>query len=103
MTSLLCETRPAEAATGATRDPGGRHILLVEGIEREPTAEALLRVLGTLAVQQVQLIEVRFTTTAGGFAARLEIEPLSLQRAEHLAWRLRQMPSVTAVSLGWRR
>ena len=102
MTPLLCETRPADPVTAVATDPGGRHILLVEGIEREPTADALLRVLGTLAVQQVQLIEVRFTTTGGGFAARLEIEVLSSQRAEHLARRLRQLASVTAVSLGWR-
>ncbi len=102
MTSLLCETRPAEPAARVANDPGGRHILLVEGIERDPPADALLRVLGTLAVQQVQLIEVGFTTTGGGYAARLEIERLSLQRAEHLAQRLRQIPSVTAVSLGWR-
>ena len=102
MTSLPCETRPADLAGGVADDPAGRHILLVEGVEREPTADALLRVLGTLAVQQVQLIEVRFTTTGGGFAARLEIERMSLQRVEHLARRLRQLPAVTAVSLGWR-
>ncbi len=102
MTSLLCETRQADPAPGVTIGPGGRHILLVEGTQQDPTAEALLRVLGTLAVQQVRLIEARFTTTRGGFTARLEIERLSLQRAEHLARRLGQTPSVTAVSLGWR-
>jgi len=102
MTSLSCETRPAELAPGATDDPGCRHILLVEGIEREPTAETLLRVLGTLAVQQGHLIEVRFSRTDACFAARLEIEGLGFQRMEHLARRVRQVPSVTAVSLGWR-
>ncbi len=102
MTSLPCETRPADLAGGVTDDPAGRHILLIEGIERELLADPLLRVLGTMAVQQVQLVEVRFTRTGGGFCAQLEIELLSLQRAEHLARRLRQIPSITAVSLGWR-
>ena len=102
MTTLLCETRQPDPAAGAANATGGRHILLVEGIEREPTADALLRALGTLAVQQVQLIEVRFARTGNSFAVRLEIERLRLQRAEHLAERLRQIPSVTAVSLGWR-
>ncbi len=101
MTSLLCETRQADRPTGVTSDPGGRHILLVEGIEREPKADALLRVLGTLAVQQGRLIEVRFARTDGGFNVRLEIEGLDLQHTEHLARRLRQIPAVTGVSLGW--
>ncbi len=102
MTCLPGETRPADLARGVTGDPGGRHILLVEGNERELLADPLLRVLGILAVQQVRLVDVRFTRSGGAFSARLEIEPLSLQRAEHLAQRLRQIPSITAVSLGWR-
>jgi hypothetical protein len=79
--------------------PGGRHMFLIEGIG---DADALLRLLGPFAVQSSRLIEVSFTERGGRFSARLEAEGLSLERAEHVRQKLRQLPVVIAVSLGWR-
>jgi hypothetical protein len=78
---------------------GRCHLFIIEGSD---TVDALLRVLGPFAVQSARLAEVRFNVAAGRFAARVEVEGLSEDRAEHLRRRLGQLPLVAGVSLGWR-
>lgn len=76
-----------------------RHLFVVEG---QDAADALLRVLGVVAVQQARLAGATFDVAAGRMVARMEVEGLSQDRAEHLRHRLAQLPAVTGVSLGWR-
>ncbi len=78
---------------------GRRHLFLIEGLD---AADALLRVLGPIAVQSGRLAEVSVSVVEGRITVRLEVEGLSADRAEHLRRRLGQLPLVTGVSLGWR-
>ncbi len=78
---------------------GRPHLFLIEGLD---AMDALLRVLGPFAVQSGRLAEVSFSAAEGRITARLEVEGLSPDRAEHLRRRLGQLPLVTGVSLGWR-
>lgn len=96
MASLSTSLATIEAAPAA---PGGRHMFLIEGIG---DADALLRLLGPFAVQSSRVLEVSFTERLGRFTARLEVEGLSLERADHVRRKLAQLPVVSGVSLGWR-
>ncbi len=84
--------RPAEPGAG------GRYLFLVDGID---SGDALLRVLGMVSVQQAGLMQVSFSCSHNEFSAKLEIEGLGVQRAEHLKRRLAQLPFVRSVSHGW--
>ena len=75
----------------------GRCIFLIEGLD---PGDALLRVLGVACVQQAVVTSIRFDRRGPSFEARLEIEDLGVQRAEHLSKRLAQLPVVTGVSFG---
>ena len=74
-----------------------RWLFLIEGIDG---GDALLRVLGAVSVQQARVRALDFDGADGRFRARLEIEGLDAQRAEHLHHRLAQLPVALAVSVG---
>jgi hypothetical protein len=88
---------PAQADAAAT--PGRCYLFLIEG--REAT-DALMRVLGPFAVQSAGLTRVTFGMAEGRFAARIEVEGLSQDRADYLSRRLTQIPLIASVSFGWR-
>lgn len=77
-----------------------RRLFLIEGVAE---CDALARLLAPFAVQQARLAEVQYNESESRFSVRLEVEGLSLQRAETLGARLRQFPIVGSVSLGWRQ
>jgi hypothetical protein len=81
------------------KQAGRRHLFVVEGLD---AADALVRVLGVVAVQQARLAGAAFDVVDGRMVARMEVEGLTQNRAEHLRYRLMQLPLVTGVSLGWR-
>ncbi|MDR3510587.1 MAG: hypothetical protein P4L73_03055 [Caulobacteraceae bacterium] len=64
--------------------------------------DALLKVLSVFAVQQVALATVDFAAAADGGQVRIEARRLSAERAQHLSERLRSVPVVRGVSVGWR-
>jgi hypothetical protein len=78
-------------------EPHGRYRFLIEG--RDP-GDALLRVLGVVAMQQAEVAAVEFRRTGPGFVAKLQLFGLDPQRAEHLSQRLAQLPVVLSVSFG---
>lgn len=79
---------------------GDRYVLLIEGLD---AADALLRVLGVVSVQQARVTELSFDCAEGRFRTRLEIEGVEAQRAQHLRHRLAQLPLVKDVSCRRRR
>ncbi len=92
MTSCL-QLKPPDPDADA-----GRYLLLIEGVD---PGDALLRVLGLIAVQQARVTALTFDRRGHGFRAKLEVENLGVQRAEHLSRRLAQLPVVESVSFGW--
>ena len=75
-----------------------RYVLLIEGVD---PGDALLRVLGLVSVQQARVTALTFDRRAHRFHAKLEVEGLGVQRAEHLSRRLAQLPVVESVAFGW--
>jgi len=75
-----------------------RRLFLIETAE-EP--DALLRVLSLCAAHQVSLASVDFTDGPGGGKVRIETR-LGDEEAVRLGVQLRSIPSVRAVSVGWR-
>jgi acetolactate synthase small subunit len=74
------------------------HVFLIEAVD-EP--DALLRVLGPLAVRQVHINGLEMRRIGAGLTLRIEVAGLADGDAEHLTRRLRGLPVVIAVSLGW--
>ncbi len=64
--------------------------------------DVLLRVLAPFAVQGSPIVAAELTACAGQAAIRIEVAGMEMGRAEHLADRLRSIPAVTSVGLGWR-
>lgn len=64
--------------------------------------DILLRVLAPFAVQGSPIVAAELTARAGQAAIRIEVAGMAMERAEHLAERLRAIPAVTSVGLGWR-
>ena len=75
---------------------GDHHLFRVEGIDAR---DALLRVLGIVAVQQAQVTALDFDRSGRRFQVRLEVQGLGARRAEHLRHRLAQLPIVDDVSV----
>ena len=84
---------------GRTRANDGRVIFLVEVLG---VTDALARVLCSFAVLQAELAFVELRRTDRGASIRLEVEGLDVHRAQLLARRLEQAPTVLSVGLGWR-
>ncbi len=76
---------------------GDRWLFIIEGVD---PGDALLRLLGIVAVQQARVRKLDFSGAGGRFQARLEVEGLAAKRAEHLRHRLAQLPIALAVSVG---
>lgn len=64
--------------------------------------DALLRVLGPFAVQGAQILNLQAEQGADAISIRIEAAGLSLDLAAQLVERLRGMPLVTQVGVGWR-
>ena len=77
---------------------GGCWLFVLEGVD---PGDALLRVLGLVAVQQACVRALDFDGADGRFRATLEIDGLEVRRAEHLRHRLAQLPIVGAVSAAY--
>ena len=77
-----------------------RHCFVVEAAEE---FDALIRVLTPFAVQEAALASVTLDHGLHGLRIRIEADGLSSQRAETLLQRLRGMPVVLGVAIGWRQ
>ncbi len=71
-------------------------------IEARSGADVVLRVLGPFAVQDVDILAMEAVQDLGRIAIRIEAAGLAETAAQCLADRLRAMPAVTGVGLGWR-
>ena len=100
VSALFAATAERADAVQGDEPPKRRRLFLIEGVAG---CDALARLLAPFAVQQARLTEVRYSESEGRFSVRLEVEGLSLQRAETLGDRLRQFPIVGSLSLGWRQ
>jgi hypothetical protein len=76
-----------------------RHCFVVEALEAPDT---LVRVLTPFAVQGARLASVALDALPGAVSIRIEADGLDAERAETLVRRLRSLPPVTAVAIGWR-
>ena len=77
-----------------------RHCFVVEATDE---FDALIRVLTPFAVQAAQLASVTLDHGPHGVRIRIEADGLSTRRAETLVQRLRAMPVVLGVAIGWRQ
>jgi acetolactate synthase regulatory subunit len=64
--------------------------------------DALLRVLGPFAVQGAQILSLQAERAGDAMSIRIEAGGVSLDLANQLVERLRGMPLVTQVGVGWR-
>ena len=71
-------------------------------IEARSGADVVLRVLGPFAVQDVEILAMEASLDLGRLSIRIEAAGLAEAAARCLADRLRAMPAVTGVGLGWR-
>jgi hypothetical protein len=71
-------------------------------VQAQPELDILLRVLSPFAVQGAQIVAAEMVGHGPRVAIRVEVRGLPLARAELLCERLRAMPSVLGVGLGWR-
>jgi hypothetical protein len=71
-------------------------------IEAHPHHDLLLRVLGPFAVQGVEILKVDADQNPARITIRIEAGGMAPEAASLLADRLRAMPAVTGVGLGWR-
>lgn len=85
-------------ADGASPPPGRRTFL----IEARAGRDILLRVLGPFAVQGAEILMMEAAQGAERTSIRIEAAGLGEGAAQHLVERLRAMPAVTGVGLGWR-
>ena len=77
-----------------------RHCFVVEAADE---FDAPVRVLTLFAVQEARLASVTVDHGPHGLRIRIEADGLSSQRAETLLQRLRGMPVVLGVAIGWRQ
>lgn len=82
----------------APPDEARRTFLLVV----EAGTDTLLRVLAPFAVQGARIVAAELLEQGARTTIRIEVAGLAMARAEHLAERLRAMPAVRSVGLGWR-
>jgi hypothetical protein len=75
-----------------------RHTFIIEA---DAATDLLLGILAPFAVQGAAIMATELTQGFHGISIRIEAGGLTLQRAEHLVERLRAMPLVTSVGLGW--
>jgi ACT domain-containing protein len=71
-------------------------------IEAHPHGDAVLRVLAPFAAQGANIVTVESAQTPAHTSIRIEAAGLDEGVAQHLARRLRALPVVIGVGLGWR-
>lgn len=71
-------------------------------IEARGRGDVLLRVLGLFAVQGAGILTIEAAQGPEQISIRIETGGLGEGAAQHLAARLRAMPAVAGVGLGWR-
>lgn len=71
-------------------------------IEARSGADVVLRVLGPFAAQGVEILTMEVSQDLGRISIRIEAGGLAEAAAQDLADRLRVMPAVTGLGLGWR-
>lgn len=71
-------------------------------IEAQRRGDVVLRVLGLFAVRDVEILMIEAAQGAELTSIRIETGGLAESAAQHLVERLRAMPAVTGVGLGWR-
>ena len=71
-------------------------------VEADAAPDALLRVLGPFAVAGAQVTAIELTEQETRHALRIEAKGLTAGGAEHLGAKLRALPIVRSVGLGWR-
>jgi hypothetical protein len=71
-------------------------------VRTRPTEDALLRVLGPFAAQGAQILNLQAEQTGEAMSIRIEAGGVSLDLAALLVERLRGMPIVSQVGVGWR-
>lgn len=71
-------------------------------VEAEPEHDVLLRVLAPFAVQGAPILSLEAEQAAALTVIRLEVGGLDHALAERLAEKLRALPIIRSVGLGWR-
>ena len=71
-------------------------------IQAHRRGDIILRVLGPFVVQGAEILAVEAHQEADRTAIRVEAGGLAESAAQHLVERLREMPAVIGVGLGWR-
>lgn len=71
-------------------------------VRAKPEIDVLLRVLGPFAVQGAEILSLEAVQGEGAVSIRIEAGGLSPDLAAYLVTRLRGMPVVTQVGVGWR-
>lgn len=79
--------------------PAERRTFLIEAL---PQADILLRVLGPFAVQGARVLVMESEQRAERTSIRIEVGGMDAGTAAHLVDRLRGIPAVRAVGVGWR-
>jgi hypothetical protein len=77
---------------------GGRHLFL---IEMEAAPDAVMRVLGPFALHEAELTALALTRGEGRLDLRVEAVGFGFDLADRLGRKLRALPVVRGVSLGW--
>lgn len=87
-------------ADGVSQSPASvRRTFLIEA---QRHGDVVLRVLGLFVVQDAEILMLEAAQGAVLTSIRIETDGLAEGAAQHLAERLRAMPAVTGVGLGWR-
>jgi hypothetical protein len=76
----------------------GRHVFL---IEMEAAPDAVMRVLGPFALHEAELTALDLTRGEGRLDLRVEAVGFGFDLADRLGRKLRALPVVRGVSLGW--
>ncbi|HEY9233960.1 MULTISPECIES: hypothetical protein [Phenylobacterium] len=71
-------------------------------VRARPARDALLRVLGPFSAQGAEILSLQAEQGDDAISIRIEAGGLGADVAGHLVERLRGMPLVTQVGVGWR-
>ena len=82
----------------ANRGEGGRHVFIIE-LYAEP--DAVVRVLSPFALHDAELTALDLIRGEGRLDLRVEAVGFGFELADRLGRKLRALPVVRGVSLGW--
>jgi len=97
MTKVACE-REQSAGLSCGRPSPRRYVFLVEGLNE---ADLLVRILTPFAVAGAKLAALEFNAGDDRAIARLRVDGLSQEKAEHIRNKLECAPAFTRVGFGW--